>query len=69
MKNYKVSLTRVYHVDIEAKDEESAKEIVEYYLGDPKDVSNDAERNKEHFNIGEIEMVMNEATEIINENE
>ena len=64
MKNFKVSLTRVYHVNVEAKDKEKASELVEYYIGDPKDASTIVERENENFRISEIEMVYNEATEV-----
>jgi hypothetical protein len=64
MRNYKVFLTRVYAVDIEAQDQDKAKEMVEFYVGDPADASMPAERTRENFSIGEIELMVNEATEV-----
>lgn len=69
MNTYKVSLTRVYFVDVEAESEESAKDKAEFYLGHSEDISRPIDREKEHFKIGEMEMMMNEATEIIKEEE
>jgi hypothetical protein len=63
MKTFNVMLTRAYRVHIEAEDENSAIELVEYYLGDPEDKANERERTQHRFNILEIEMTMNEAFE------
>jgi len=63
MKTFNVMLTRAYRVQIEAKDEKSAKELVEFYLGDPEDKSSEKDRSQHNFNIQEIEMAMNEASE------
>ena len=63
MKTFDVLLTRAYRVQIEAEDENSAMELVEFYLGDPEDKSNEMERTQHRFNIIEIEMTMNEAFE------
>jgi len=63
MKTFNVMLTRAYRVQIEAEDENSAIELVEFYLGDPEDKSNDIERAQHRFNILEIEMTMNEGFE------
>ena len=63
MKNYKVSLTRVYQVNIEAENEEKAKRLAEFFIGDPKDESIPKERDNQNFSIGEIEMMYNEAME------
>ena len=69
MGTYTVNLTRVYKVTIDAEDESSAKEYVEFFLGDPQDLSNEQDRTDYKFNIQEIEMVLNESfdTEVINE--
>lgn len=56
-------LTRAYRVQIEAEYENSAIELVEFYLGDSEDKSNETERAQHRFNILEIEMTMNEAFE------
>jgi hypothetical protein len=63
MKTFNVMLTRAYRVQIEAEDENSAIELVEFYLGDSEDKSNEIERAQHRFNILEIEMTMNEAFE------
>ena len=63
MKTFKVMLTRAYRVQIEAHDEKSAKELVEFFIGNPKDESTEKERAQHKFNIQEFEMTMNEAFE------
>ena len=63
MNNYKISLTRVYNVEIIAENEEKAKELREFYIGDPKDASSIKNRQRENFRIENIEMVINEAAE------
>ncbi len=64
MKTFKVNLTRVYSVTIEAEDEASAKELAEFYIGDPKDESTEKHKTEYHFNISRIELKMNEAFEV-----
>lgn len=64
MKTFNVMLTRTYRVTIEAEDENSASELVEFYLGDPEDKSTEKEQAQQKFNIQEIEMTMNEAFEV-----
>ncbi len=66
MKTYTVSLIRTYLVSIEAETEYQAKLYAEYYLGDCSDLSNEKERSEKKFSIKEVEMVWNEASEIIN---
>jgi len=67
MKTYKVALTRTYLVTIMAKDDDRAKRFSEYYLGDCPDHSNEKDRLEQRFSIEEIEMVYNEANEIVEE--
>jgi hypothetical protein len=64
MQTFKVTLSRAYFVTIDAEDKESAKQLVEYFIGDPKDESSEKEKAEHNFQIGEIEMAMNEATEV-----
>jgi len=64
VKTFNVMLTRTYRVTIEAEDENSASELVEFYLGDPEDKSTEKEQAQQKFNIQEIEMTMNEAFEV-----
>lgn len=56
-------LTRAYRVQIEAESGKSAKQLVELFIGNPKDESAEKERFQRKFNIQEIEMTMNEAFE------
>ena len=63
MKTFDVMLTRAYKVTIDAEDEKSAKELAEFFIGDPKDESTEREQSQHKFNIQEIEMTMNEAME------
>ncbi|WP_462137563.1 hypothetical protein [Candidatus Mycalebacterium sp.] len=63
MKTYKVSLTRIYVVDVEAETEEKACHYAEYFTGNPSDDSNEKDRKEGNFSIGnEMKMVWNEAT-------
>ena len=65
MKTFKVALTRTYLVSIKADSEEMAKKYSEYYLGDCQDLSNDKEKIEKNFSIEDIELVYNEADEIV----
>jgi hypothetical protein len=44
MKTFKVSLSRAYNIIIDAKNEKCAKELTEFFIGDPVDKSNKKER-------------------------
>lgn len=62
MKTYKVGLTRIYVVDVEAESKEKALHYAEYFIGNPSDDSNAKDREEYKFSIGgEMEMVWNEA--------
>lgn len=65
MKTYKVALTRTYLVTINATDEEKAKRISEFFIGDCPDSSNEKDRSEFNFSIENIEMMYNEAGEIL----
>ncbi len=65
METFKVALTRTYVVSIQAEDEDRAKRFSEYYLGDCTDLSNKKDQLEKNFFIEEIELVHNEANEII----
>ncbi len=67
MKTYKVALTRTYSVSIKAENDEKAKRFSEFYLGDCPNLSNKKDRLEQKFSIEEIEMVYNEANEIVEE--
>lgn len=60
MKKFKVTLTRAYTIDVYAKDIDSAKDVAEFYIGNPKDISTEKEKKKEKFKFGKMEMVTNE---------
>ncbi|MCK4296670.1 MAG: hypothetical protein KAX28_08480 [Candidatus Marinimicrobia bacterium] len=64
MKKYRVNLERIYSVEVQAKDAEMAKEVVEYFIGNPKDESSDTEKSEYHFLLGNIEMMYNDSFEV-----
>ena len=66
MKTFDVMLTRAYKVTIEAEDEKSARELVEFFIGNPKNESTEKEQAQYKFNIQEIEMTLNDAFEVEN---
>ncbi len=63
MKTFKVNLTRVYSVTIDAEDKSSAKQLAEFFIGNPKDESTEKDKADYNFNIKEINLSMNEAFE------
>jgi len=65
MKTYKVALTRVYFVSIKAETKEKAKMFSEFYLGHFPDLSNKKDQLENNFFIEDIEMVYNEADDIL----
>lgn len=65
MKTYKVALSRTYIVTIQAESEDRAKRYSEYFLGDCPDISEEKDRIERRFYIEDLEMVYNEATEIL----
>jgi hypothetical protein len=67
MKTYQVVLSRTYLVTIQAGNQEQAKVLSEFYIGDCPDLSNERDRMEKNFSIEKIEMVNNEAIQIINE--
>ncbi len=67
MKKYKVTLSRTYFVSVEAEDQESALRLAEFYVGDCRDASSKAERLKYNFAIRDIELVNNDAMEVVKE--
>ncbi|MBS4032948.1 MAG: hypothetical protein KGZ85_00665 [Ignavibacterium sp.] len=64
MNTYKVSLHRDYIVSIDAKNEEEAKQLAEFFIAGEKDVSTPKDREQYNFIINEIEMVTNDAFEV-----
>ena len=63
MKNFKIILTRSYVLNVSSNNIESAKEVAEFFIGDPKDESNKDQQKKYLFKINDVEMVLNEAYE------
>jgi len=61
MNTYRVALSRSFFVTIDAQNEHDAKELFEFFVGNPKDLSKQEDRLTHHFNIQEIECVVNEA--------
>lgn len=64
MKTFKIALTRTYLVTIKAENEDKAKELTEYYLGDFPDLSDEKDQIEKNFSIEDIEMVYNEAEQV-----
>jgi len=65
MRKYQVVLSKSYLITINADSKELAKRYSEYYTGDIKDISTIEEKEKDKFNIEEIECGMNEAFDVI----
>ncbi len=61
MKKFKVVLTKSYLVTINAKNEQDARHLAEFYTGDIEDISTIQDRQKDDFLIEEIECTINEA--------
>ena len=61
MKKYTVMLSRCYLVSVEAEDEEKAMISAEFFLGNFGDDSTEEDRLKYNFQIGDIEMTVNDA--------
>lgn len=65
MQMFKVALTRTYIVSIKAESKEMAGSLSEFYLGDCPDLSTQIDRSEKNFSIEDIELVVNNANEII----
>ncbi len=63
MKTYKVGLSRLYNVVIDAENDADAKQAVETFLSNPKIVSAKKSRTEHNFKIKTISMTWNEAFE------
>lgn len=64
MKTYEVLLSRSYIVTIQARNEEEALRHCEFYIGGEKDISIPKEKEMVQFEIGKIEMMINDAFEV-----
>ncbi|HMN49500.1 MAG TPA: hypothetical protein PKD67_10205 [Ignavibacteriaceae bacterium] len=64
MRKYNVILNRDYIVTIDAKNEEEAISLAEFFIAGEKDASTEKEREQHGFRINEIEMVTNDAFEV-----
>lgn len=69
MKSYEVLLSRSYVVTIQARNEEEALRHCEFYIGGEKDISTPKEKEMDQFEIGKIEMMINDAFEVNENNE
>ncbi len=65
MNNYEVIITRSYQVSVKARNIKDAKQYVEYFLDDCKDISTTNERENYRFEIETIKPVINEVIEIV----
>ena len=63
MNTYRIGLSRLYNVYIDADNEEEAKQAVDTFLSNPRDISTKVDRAEHHFKIKEIETTWNEAFE------
>lgn len=61
MKKFKVHLTRDYTVEINAENENAAKEFTELYISGGNDESKEIMRLQHKFEIKKIEPSLNEA--------
>jgi hypothetical protein len=62
MPTFKVGLSRIFLVMVQASDSESAKRAAECFVGEA-DLSWPIERDELEFSIGEIEIVENEVVD------
>jgi hypothetical protein len=65
MPTYDVFLARTYKVRMQATDAATAERLAEEFVGAVRDVSTDAERAEQHFQIESIEMTDNSAFDAI----
>jgi hypothetical protein len=63
MPNFDVYLDRTYRVRINAEDDSQARRVAEWFMGHISDESNERDHAEYKFEIGEIEMVWNDAFE------
>ncbi|MDI6766248.1 MAG: hypothetical protein QME52_05435 [Bacteroidota bacterium] len=66
---YNVTLVRSYVVQVKARNKYTAKRAVEFFLNDPKDASEARDRKQRGFKIGEMEMVENDAIEVVEQSD
>ncbi|MGA9406663.1 MAG: hypothetical protein WBW71_05975 [Bacteroidota bacterium] len=64
-KAFKVLLNRSYVVDVLAENRDEAMQYVEFYIGNPTDISTESEREKHNFKVRNIEMSYNDAPETL----
>jgi len=65
MKTYQVVLTKSFVVTVNAETPKEAKRVCEFYTGDIQDISTDVDRQKEKFEIENIDCTVNETFECI----
>ena len=61
MKTFRVVLTKSFLVTINAKNEQDARHLAEFYTSDIQDISTTKDRQNDRFFIEEIECTVNEA--------
>lgn len=64
MNTYKVSLSRLYNVIVDAQNKEDAKQAVETFLSSSKDISTKRDKLEYDFKIKEIDMTLNDVFEV-----
>ena len=64
MKKFKVLLTRDYIVEINAENENDAKECVEFFVSGGLDASKKIDQEKYNFEIERIKPITNHAFEV-----
>ncbi len=65
MEVFEVVLTKSYVVEIEAENENKAKEFVEFFTNDIQNISTAADEVNYNFKIREIDCKINNAIEVI----
>ena len=69
MKTFDVVLTKSYVVRIKAENENSARELTEFYTSNIKDLSTENNRQEHNFIIENIDCKINETFDITEVNE
>ncbi|PIP54709.1 MAG: hypothetical protein COX07_03830 [Bacteroidetes bacterium CG23_combo_of_CG06-09_8_20_14_all_32_9] len=65
MKTYQVVLSKNYVITVNAETSGEAKRVCEFYTGNIQDISTDVDRQKEKFEIENMECTLNETFECI----
>ncbi|MEW6202491.1 MAG: hypothetical protein AB1546_10975 [bacterium] len=65
MKTYQVVITKSYLVSVIARTKEQARRVCEFYTNDIQDISTIENREKEKFQIENIECTMNDTFDCV----